>query len=157
MIQPSAASHSSRPGRCTSGVEVGPLLFHRQLLVTSFVADSPSINLVHNAQGVWNFSGIGRTAASRTQDTQKENALPNFTVGKIKVENGTAAVAAVPPGGAPLTYSNLKLSVEQFSFAKSCPFVLSAGLPGGGLLDLKGSARPGQPKRRFGDAAECHT
>src|SRR3984885_13572259 len=35
------------------GVEVVPLLFHRQLLVTSFVADSPTINLVHNGQGVW--------------------------------------------------------------------------------------------------------
>ncbi len=33
------------------GVEVVPLLFHRQLLVTSFVADSPTINLVHNGSG----------------------------------------------------------------------------------------------------------
>src|ERR1700743_1031668 len=32
------------------GVEVMPLLLHRQLRVASFVADSPSINLVHNAQ-----------------------------------------------------------------------------------------------------------
>ena len=78
------------------GVEVAPLLFHRQLLVTSFVADSPSINLVHNAQGVWNFSNIGSTAASRTQNTQQESALPNFTVGQMKVENGTAVVSDVP-------------------------------------------------------------
>src|SRR6202162_5972400 len=54
------------------GVEVAPLLFHRQLLVTSFVADSPSVNLVHNAHGVWNFSNIGNTAASGTQNTQQE-------------------------------------------------------------------------------------
>jgi AsmA protein len=132
------------------GVEVGPLLFHRQLLVTSFVADSPSINLVHNAQVVWNFSDIGRTAGSRTQNTQKESALPNFTVGQMKVENGTATVADVPPSGAPLTYSNLNLSVEQFSFAKSFPFVLSASLPGGGLLDVKGNAGPVNQK----DASE---
>src|ERR1700723_726700 len=61
------------------GVEVAPLLFHRQLLVTSFVAESPSLNLVHNAHGVWNFSNIASTAASRTQNTQQETALPNFT------------------------------------------------------------------------------
>src|ERR1700683_4718427 len=60
------------------GVEVVPLLFHRQLLVTSFVADSPSINLVHNAQGIWNFSNIGSNAASRTGSTQKETTLPNL-------------------------------------------------------------------------------
>src|SRR5271169_4445798 len=56
------------------GVEVAPLLLHRQLLVTSFVADSPSINLVHNAQGVWNFSNIGSNAASRAQNSSKETA-----------------------------------------------------------------------------------
>jgi AsmA protein len=124
------------------GVEVAPLLFHRQLLVTSFVADSPSINLVHNAQGTWNFSDMGRNAGSRTQNTQKESALPNFTVGEMKVENGTAVVSDVPLTGTPFTYSNLNLSAKQFSFAKSFPFELSATLPGGGLLDVKGNAGP---------------
>jgi AsmA protein len=124
------------------GVEVGPLLFHRQLLVTSFVADSPSINLVHNAQGTWNFSDMGRNAGSRTQNTQKESSIPNFTVGELKVVNGTAVVSDVPATGTPFTYSNLNLSAEQFSFAKSFPFELSASLPAGGSLDVKGNAGP---------------
>jgi AsmA protein len=124
------------------GVEVAPLLFHRQLRVTSFVADSPSINLVHNPHGVWNFSNIGSTAASRTQNTQQESALPNFTVGEMKVENGTAVVSDVPSTGPAFTYSKLNLSVQQFSFAKAFPFVLSAALPGGGSLDVKGNAGP---------------
>jgi AsmA protein len=124
------------------GVEVMPLLLHRQLLVTSFVADSPSINLVHNAQGVWNFSNIGSTAASRTQNPEKETALPNFTVGEMKVVNGTAVVSDLPSTGSPFTYSNLNLSVQQFSFARAFPFVLTARLPGGGLLDVHGNAGP---------------
>ncbi len=124
------------------GVEVAPLLFQRKLLVTSFVADSPSINLVRNAQGVWNFSSLGSTAASRTQNTLKETALPNFTVGRIKVENATAVVSDVPSTGPPFTYSKLNLSMQQFSFAKAFPFLLSASLPGGGLLEVKGNAGP---------------
>jgi AsmA protein len=124
------------------GVEVGPLLFHRQLVVTNFVADSPSINLVHNTQGVWNFSDMGRNAGSRTQNTQKESAIPNFTVGELKVVDGTAVVSDVPATGTPFTYSNLNLSAEQFSFAKSFPFTLSASLPAGGSLDVKGNAGP---------------
>jgi AsmA protein len=124
------------------GVEVGPLLFHRQLVVTSFVVDSPSINLVHNAQGIWNYSDMGRTAGSRTQNTQKESAIPNFTVGELKVVDGTAVVSDVPATGTPFTYSNLNLSAEQFSFAKSFPFTLSASLPAGGSLDVKGNAGP---------------
>jgi AsmA protein len=132
------------------GVEVAPLLFHRQLLVTSFVADSPSINLVHNAQGVWNFSNLGSTAASRTQNAQKESALPNFTVDQMRVENGTAVVSDVPATGPPFTYSKVNLSVQQFSFAKAFPFVLSASLPGGAVLDVKGNAGPVNEK----DASE---
>jgi AsmA protein len=133
------------------GVEVAPLLFHRQLLITSFAADSPSINLVHNPHGVWNFSNIGSTAGSRTpQNTQQESALPNFTVGQMRVENGTAVVSDVPSTGPPFTYSKLNLSVQQFSFARAFPFVLSAVLPGGGELDVKGNAGPVNEK----DAAE---
>jgi AsmA protein len=124
------------------GVEVGPLLLHRQLRVTSFIVDSPTINLVHNAQGVWNFSNLGGTAASRTQDTQKETALPNFTVGQMKVENGTATVSDLPLTGSPFTYSKLNLSIEQFSFAKAFPFELTASLPAGGDLEVKGNAGP---------------
>jgi AsmA protein len=124
------------------GVEVGPLLFHRQLLVTSFVADSPSINLVHNAQGIWNFSNIGSNAASRTGSTQKETTLPNLTVGEMRIENGTAVVSDLPSTGPPFTYSKLNLTVQQFSFAKSFPFSLTASLPGGGLLDVGGNAGP---------------
>ena len=124
------------------GVEVGPLLFHHQLLVTSFVADSPSINLVHNAQGIWNFSNIGSNAASRTGNTQKVTTLPNLTVGEMRIVNGTAVVSDLPPTGPPFTYSNLNLTVQQFSFAKSFPFTLTASLPGGGLLDVRGNAGP---------------
>src|ERR1700722_1958171 len=83
------------------GVEVGPLLFHRRLLVTSLVADSPSINLVHNAQGSWNFWNIGSNAASRTGSTQKETTLPNLTVGEMRIENGTAVVSDLPSTGPP--------------------------------------------------------
>ena len=132
------------------GVEVLPLLLHRQLIVTSFVADSPSINLVHNAQGIWNFSDIGKNAGSRTQNTSQESALPNLTVGQLKVVNGTATVSDQPSTGAPFVYSNLNLSVEQFSFAKSFPFILTANLPAGGSLDVKGNAGPVNQK----DASE---
>ncbi len=124
------------------GVEVAPLIFHRQLLVRSFVADAPSINLVHNAQGAWNFSDIGRTAGSRTPNATTESALPNFSVGELRVADGTAVVSDLPLTGAPFTYSNLNLAVQQFSFAKSFPFTVTAGLPGGGSLEMKGTAGP---------------
>jgi AsmA protein len=95
---------------------------------------------------VWNFSNIGSNAASRTQSPEKETALPNFTVGQLQVANGTAVVSDIPATGPPFTYSNLNLSVQQFSFAKAFPFTLTAGLPGGGLLDVHGNAGPVNPQ-----------
>jgi AsmA protein len=124
------------------GVEVLPLILHHQLLVTSFVADSPTIQLVRNAQGAWNFSDIGRNAGSRTPGAKTESALPNFSVGKLEVVNGTATVSNQPPAGAPFVYSKLNLTVDQFSFAKAFPFTLSAALPGDGVLNVKGTAGP---------------
>jgi AsmA protein len=56
--------------------------------------------------------------------------------------NGTAVVSDIPSTGPPFTYGNLNLSVQQFSFAKAFPFTLTAGLPGGGLLDVHGNAGP---------------
>ncbi|HEV2272980.1 MAG TPA: AsmA family protein [Acidobacteriaceae bacterium] len=124
------------------GIETGPLLFHRQLIVRSFAADSPSIHLIHSPNGTWNFSSIGRGAASAKQNQQQSSAIPNLTIGQIKIENGQAAVSSQPPSGQPLVYSNLNLSASQVSFSKNFPFQLTADLPGGGSLALNGNAGP---------------
>ncbi len=124
------------------GIETWPLILHRQLIVTRFSADSPSINLIHAANGTWNFSNLGSTAASRSQNQQQESAFPNLTVGEIKIQNGTATVSSQPPAGRPFVYSNLNLSIQQFSFSKNFPFQLSATLPGGGSLAVDGTAGP---------------
>ena len=124
------------------GVETGPLIFHRQLIVTSFVADSPAINLVHAANGTWNYSSMGRTATSRPQTQQPGSAFPDFTVGEIKIEDGSATVSSQPPSGQPIVYSKVNFSAQQFSFSKNFPFQLSASLPGDGSLEVDGTAGP---------------
>lgn len=124
------------------GIDISPLIFRRQLIVRSFVADAPAINLIHSANGAWNFSSIGRTAASHTGSQQQESAFPNLTVGEIKIENGAATVSSQPPSGQPFVYSDLNLSIKEFSFSKSFPFQLSAALPGNGSLAVDGTAGP---------------
>ena len=132
------------------GVEVVPLLLHRQLIVTSFVADEPAINLVHNAQGIWNFSNIGSNAPSRTQNASKESSLPNFTVGELKVVNGTATVSDQPATGAPFVYTKLNLTrVRPVLLCQGLPLHVDfpASLPGGGNLDDEGQRRPGRLRK----------
>lgn len=122
------------------GVEVAPLVFHRQLQITSLTIDTPAIHLLHAADGKWNFSSIGGAAA--TQTPQQESSIPGLTVGELKIKDGSASVGSLPATGKDLVYSGINLTVEQLSFLKSFPFDLAATLPGSGTLELKGNAGP---------------
>src|SRR5271168_2474624 len=55
------------------GVQMMPLIFHRQILVNSLEIDSPQIHLVHSASGAWNFSTIGQSAANRTPQQKQQS------------------------------------------------------------------------------------
>ena len=123
------------------GVQIVPLLLHHQVRITRFAADSPAIQLIHRQNGAWNFSSLGRAAADPPASSQP-SALPDLTIGALSIANGSATVSSVPATGKPFVYSNLNLTVKQFSFAKSFPFQLSASLPGDGSLQLSGTAGP---------------
>ena len=77
---------------------------------------------------------------------QQQTAIPNLTVGELKIEKGTATVSTNPPTRKPLVYTDINLTVQQFSFLKSFPFQLSAKLPGEGSVELSGTAGPLNPK-----------
>ncbi|HSZ18132.1 MAG TPA: AsmA family protein [Terracidiphilus sp.] len=124
------------------GVEVLPLVFHRQVRITHLTVDTPSINLLHAANGRWNFSSIGSTAAKTSQSPQQVSALPDLTVDELKITDGSATVSYVPAVRKPFVYSGINLSVQQFSFLKNFPFSLSAKLPASGSLELTGNAGP---------------
>jgi AsmA protein len=127
------------------GVELKPLLFGHKILVRSLRIVEPQIRLVHADQGVWNFSTIGSTSASRTSDSAKESSFPDLTVNKLNIEGGRATVDDQPSHGSALTFDQIALSVQNFSFAKQFPFTLTANLPGQGAVNLAGNAGPIDP------------
>lgn len=122
------------------GVEVMPLLLHRQIRVTRLTIDSPSIHILHAENGKWNFSSLGGATAAPA--SSKPSAIPDLTVGELKIKDGSTTVSSLPAIGKPLVYSDVNLTVQQFSFLKSFPFQLSAKLPGSGTFDLSGNAGP---------------
>lgn len=122
------------------GVHVAPLIFSRRVEITRLIIDSPSINLLHAQNGLWNFSSIGGAAASQNQ--QKESSIPDLTVGKLQIQNGTATVSSIPAVRKPFVYSDIDLTVSDFSFLKSFPFDLSAKLPASGTFKLTGNGGP---------------
>ena len=122
------------------GVEIGPLLFHRQVRITNLTIASPTIHLISAQNGRWNFSTLG--TASATPANQDQSTLPDLEVAEFKLSDGTAIVSSLPANGKPFEYTAISLAVQQLSFLKSFPFQLSAQLPGAGSFNLSGNAGP---------------
>ena len=122
------------------GVQLGPLIFHRSVQITTFSVDSPAIHLIHAANGTWNFSSLGSSTSQPA--AQQTSAPPSLTVNELKIENGSAALSSMPVAGNPFTCTDVNLTVKNLSFTQSFPFDLSLKVAGGGSLSLSGTAGP---------------
>lgn len=121
-------------------VETWPLIFHHDLIVKGLTVNSPSIRLISNNAGVWNFSDIGKTAAS--EPASGESSIPKLTIDRLKILGGTAEIASVGSSKPKIEIRNINLDVRQFSFLKSFPFDLNAAMGPSGALSVTGSAGP---------------
>jgi AsmA protein len=125
--------------RLDLGVELGQFLFHHTVKITKLTVDSPSIHLIHLANGTWNFSSMGSSSAQPSSSSSNMAAL---SVDALNIRDGSATVSSVPAAGNPFTCSAIDLSVKQFSFTNSFPFELSVKLPGDASVKLSGTGGP---------------
>jgi AsmA protein len=130
--------------RLRIGVEMKPLIFHRQLIVQSFEVDAPQIHLILAGDGTWNYSTLSHDTAS--QNNNQPASLPDFPVGLIAIKDGTATVETLPAKGNKQVYDHLDVTLENFSLAKGFPFTVSALLPGKGQVGLTGTVGPINPQ-----------
>jgi hypothetical protein len=128
------------------GVELFPLLLHKEVHIRSFTLVDPKVDLLRSTTGKWNYSTIGTKAnkpaapASSSSDT-----LSNLTVGHISITDGSVTVGEQGTGAAAAQnrqYQKVNLDVSDFGSAKASSFTLSATLPGDGTISAKGSAGP---------------
>lgn len=141
------------------GVETAAFLFHRQVHITSFVADSPEIHLISGQNGTWNYSTIGQstpqsqaqqqssaapagTSAPAGSSQQQSSSASGITIGDLKISNGSVTVSSNPPHGQPFVYNNVDVSVKNVSYTQAMPFTLTANLPANGTVHLDGTAGP---------------
>ena len=123
------------------GVQMRPLVFHRQILIESLEIEAPQIHLVRAANGAWNFSTLGRNTTSQTQ-VQKQQGIPDFTVDSFRIKDGHAKLENLPAVGAAQIIDQVDLTVQNFALAKQFPFTLTALLPGQATLNMNGKAGP---------------
>jgi AsmA protein len=123
------------------GVELLPLIFSKQLKVTSVTVEKPEITLLRNAAGKWNYSTLGgATAKSAPEPTSK--SAPEVSVGKLKIADGTVRVGHSGRNAGQSVYQKVNLEARNISPQSAIPFELSAEMPGGGALELEGTAGP---------------
>ena len=130
--------------RLRIGVQMKPLLFHRQLIVRSFEVDAPQIHLIRGEDGAWNFSTLSHVAGSggTTQAALPDATLPNLAVGLITIKDGSARIETLPLPTNSQVYDHLDVRLEHFSLAKAFPFTVSASVPGEGKVGVSGTVGP---------------
>jgi AsmA protein len=126
------------------GVQMKPLIFHRQLIVRSFEVDAPQIHLIRAEDGTWNFSTLSHGAGS--QNTAQPATLADLSVGLIAIKDGSARIETLPAQKNPQVYDHLDVRVEHFSLAEAFPFTVSASLPGDGQVGISGIVGPIDPQ-----------
>jgi len=125
------------------GIEMKPFLLNRTVQITEITIDSPSINLIHNADGTWNFSNIGSSAQKSTENSASQaSIIPALTIAQFAIKDGNATITSLPATGNPFTATDINIAVKQFSFLKAFPFELSAKFPGDAAVELTGNAGP---------------
>ncbi len=124
------------------GVDVLPLIFSHSLRVNDLRLDEPQIALRHDAAGNWNFSKLGGDAAPKAPEEKTGESAPlDLSVGRLAITDGTVTVGQV--GDKKLrTFDRVNVELRDFSAGASFPFTFSAGLPGGGKLELEGTTGP---------------
>jgi AsmA protein len=128
------------------GVEIFPLIFSKQLNVTKIVIDEPVIALLRDRDGVWNFSSLGNQSAQTAKPADKSSSAPaNLSIAKLDFNDGTISLGSVPNKRKPVVYDKVNVAVRDFSFTSSFPLTVSANLPGGGSLNIDGTAGPINP------------
>jgi AsmA protein len=120
------------------------------------------VTLLRGQNGTWNYSSIGQEGKRKAPNADTESLLPNLSVGKLRIADGTVTVASVPQTAAPQTsasqtsapqtaapqtaaprvYTNLTLSAKNFSFTRQFSFTINAKLPEGGSLKIQATAGP---------------
>jgi hypothetical protein len=124
------------------GVEIMPLIFSRSLKVTDLRLDEPKIALRQDAAGRWNFSKLGGEAAPQAPGEKTEESAPlDLSVGMFLISDGSISISEAG-GKKSRSFDRVNLELRDFSASSSFPFTFSTELPGGGRLELEGTAGP---------------
>ena len=112
-------------------VKLLPLL-HRSVEISSVNLQRPSVELIKNAQGAWNFSTIGTTQKSAPSQNQQQ-----FSIGELAVQDGQVAITDQQARKPRTVYDHINFTLTDF--APDAPFSVDASVhfPGEGAEEIR--------------------
>jgi uncharacterized protein involved in outer membrane biogenesis len=131
-------------------VKLLPLLT-KSVQISSLTLNRPTIELIKDAAGVWNFASLGEgpAAAAPPSPAQKPAAAPppsggGFSLDELKIKDGQVAVTDLQKYQPRAVYDHIDLTLSDFAPGKPFSLDLEAHLPGKGneTLAIRGKAGP---------------
>lgn len=122
------------------GVRLLPLLLHRQLRITSLTLDQPSVRLLQDRAGRWNFASLGGATAAAAPPATSSAQLPTFSVDKLRIKDGRIDMQGA--AGDVRSYQKVQVSADHVGPGAAFPLSMSAAMAGGGTLQLDGELGP---------------
>jgi len=120
-------------------VKLLPLL-SKSVQIDSIALDRPSVELIKNAQGVWNFATIGQKTPAAAPSSSEQQ----FSLGELAINDGQVAITDLQDHKPRTVYDHINLKLTDF--APDSPFKLDASvhLPGSGNQEvtLQGKGGP---------------
>jgi AsmA protein len=119
------------------GVELMPLLLSRSVRLTALTLKEPELVLLRSSSGKWNFSSLGGAQKTKATSTQ-----PELSIQRLRIVNGRVTVSNWMTRDKPSTYEAVNVTARDVSYESQIPFTFAAKTPGGGAVNVEGTAGP---------------
>jgi AsmA protein len=121
-------------------VKLLPLL-SKSVEISSLSLQRPSVELIKDPQGTWNFSTIGATQKSAPSQNKQQ-----FSLGQLAVQDGQVAITDEQARKPRVVYDHINLTLTDFALGSPFSVDASVHFPGQGAqeIQLRGKGGPVQ-------------
>ena len=136
-----ASTPFATAGAIEASVKLLPLL-HKDVQINSVDLKNPKVQLIRNAQGVWNFSTLGPQQQQAKQPSGQDNG-GGFVLSNLKITDGQVTLVDNQKNFRGV-YNNIDVTLHGFAPGKPFDFSAALHLPGTGkqTLALSGTTGP---------------
>ncbi len=144
--------HSTTPFAQVAELDVSVKLFpllSKNVEIESLNLKRPKIELIHNAQGVWNFSTVAAAPANGAPPAKQpaqssSSGAPQISLAELKITDGQIAITDYQKHQARALYDHIDITLKNFAPGEPFSIELAAHLPGSGSqqITLTGDGGP---------------